>query len=117
MNEQLSVIDSNTSILPRDIQAEINDVIAMENAVTQVFEKGLVQKIDFDRIPGTDRPTLLKPGAERLCHLFKLAPGEPKVIEKTEDWDKGIFSYTIGQSVVHRVSGEDANMHGNGSPS
>ena len=107
-NQQVAVYEggSGISLLPRDMQAEINAVIAMETAVTQIFQKCLVINKDFDRIPGTDKLALLKPGAERLCHLFKLTSGETRVMDKTEDWEKGIFSYTVGIPLIHRVGGE-----------
>lgn len=34
---------------------------------------------DYGKIPGTDKPTLLKPGAEKLCVTFRLAPDDPIV--------------------------------------
>lgn len=42
--------------------------------------------VDFGKIPGTgDKPTLLKPGAEKLCTLFGLQ-AVPILEESTEDW-------------------------------
>jgi hypothetical protein len=32
----------------------------------------LVERVDYDRIPGTPKPSLLKPGAERLLQVFGL---------------------------------------------
>lgn len=37
------------------------------------FYKSVMQeKVDYGVIPGTQKPTLLKPGAEKLCSLFRL---------------------------------------------
>ena len=46
----------------------------------------MVKDKDFGTIPGTDKPTLLKPGAEKLCTLFGLSVEKPEIIEKEQDW-------------------------------
>jgi hypothetical protein len=52
--------------------------------------------VDFDRIPGTSKPTLLKPGSEKLANLFKLGS---RIVAKERqlDLDKNfaMFTYTI----------------------
>jgi len=77
----------------------------MRVALDKLFNGLLQQGVDFDRIPGTDKPTLLKPGAELLCQVFRLAPGEPKVINATEDFEKGILSYILMIRILHRDTG------------
>jgi hypothetical protein len=104
-NEALTVHDSGYSIMPRNMEAQINEAVAMRNALNQLFEKLLELGKDFDRIPGTDKPTLLKPGAEILCKVFKFAQGKADVLDKSEDWEKGVFSYTIGMPLIHIDSG------------
>ena len=54
----------------------------------------LRQGQDYGVIPGTDKPTLLKPGAEKIVGLLGL-DDDYEVISQIEDWDKGLFSYTI----------------------
>ena len=98
-------VTSSYSIMPRNMEAQINEAVQMRDALTSLFENLLQLGIDFDRIPGTDKPTLLKPGAELLCKVFKLAQGKADVLDKSEDWDKGIFSYTIGMPLIHIESG------------
>ena len=93
------------SIIPRNMEAQINEAILMRDTLTQLFERLLVLGVDFDRIQGTDKPTLLKPGAEMLCKVFKMAQGKADVLDKEEDWEKGIFSYTIGMPLFHIESG------------
>lgn len=108
VNENQSAVIANDtaySIMPRNLQAQIAEAVQMRDAITTLFEKLLVIKVDFDRIPGTDKPTLLKPGAEMLCKVFKLAQGKTDVLDKSEDWEKGVFSYTIGMPLIHMDSG------------
>ena len=43
--------------------------------MTAFVQAQMRKDIDFGVIPGTRKPTLLKPGAEKLCRLFSLRPG------------------------------------------
>jgi hypothetical protein len=45
----------------------------------------MVQGHDYGKVPGTQKPTLLKPGAEKLCNLFGLSPAFTATKE-IEDW-------------------------------
>lgn len=45
----------------------------------------LHQGVDFQVIPGTDKPSLVKPGAEKLCTLFGLSAMQ-ELTSKIEDW-------------------------------
>ena len=91
-----------TGITPANLDAEIEKAIQMRETLNKLFNNLLQQGIDFDRIPGTDKPTLLKPGADLLCQVFHFTSGEPKIISSTEDFDKGILSYTVSVPLIHR---------------
>jgi len=45
----------------------------------------LKSKVDFGVIPGSDKPSLLKPGAEKLASFFGLRPVFP-IVETIKDW-------------------------------
>jgi hypothetical protein len=45
----------------------------------------MVRDQDFGEIPGTNKPTLLKPGAEKLCNFFGLEPEFTPIVEDI-DW-------------------------------
>jgi hypothetical protein len=45
----------------------------------------MVKDQDFGEIPGTHKPTLLKPGAEKLCNFFGLEPEFTPIVEEV-DW-------------------------------
>ena len=49
---------------------------------------------DYGVIPGTKKKTLLKPGADKLCEVYGLYD-EYEMISTVEDWDKGLFDYTL----------------------
>lgn len=60
----------------------------------QFIKEYLVEGEDYGTIPGTPKPTLLKPGADKLCELYGLAD-DYQVVQRTEDFDKGLFDYEI----------------------
>jgi len=49
---------------------------------------------DYDTIPGTNKPTLLKPGAEKIGMVFGLNP-EYEFLDKIEDYINEFFAYNI----------------------
>lgn len=49
---------------------------------------------DYGVIPGTKKKTLLKSGADKLCEVYGLYD-EYETISTVEDWDKGLFDYTL----------------------
>lgn len=76
---------------------EVSSIVGTLNKITQVqaaVQKELKQGHDYDTIPGTSKPTLLKPGAEKLLMMFGLT-SEYEFLDKIEDYDKGIFAYTM----------------------
>lgn len=50
--------------------AKPTELIAYHEEVTRLIQNSLTDGVDYGTIPGTDKPTLLKPGAERLCLAF-----------------------------------------------
>src|SRR5438132_3871209 len=71
----------------------------------QEFVRGyLVEGEDYGTIPGTTKPTLLKPGADKLCELYGFAD-VPKIVNQTEDWERGLFDYTIECTLTSRRDG------------
>ncbi|HBQ85293.1 MAG TPA: hypothetical protein DD811_02265 [Syntrophomonas sp.] len=90
MNEQvtaLSVIDSiDTNIVQRTM-----DKI---HAFQQIIQQAVVPGHDIGIIPGTEKPSLLKPGAEKIVMMMGLSSCY-EIMDKVEDYEKGFFSYNI----------------------
>lgn len=63
----------------------IGDVIARRNLMVEFVKAAMKQNTDFGVIPGTNKPTLLKPGAEKLCTLFGFSP-HFTIVESEKDW-------------------------------
>lgn len=72
----------------------IANTMAKIQQMQSVVQKTLKQGHDFGEVPGTSKPTLLKPGGEKICMLFGLNP-EYEFLQVTEDYDKEFFSYNI----------------------
>jgi len=83
----LSIIDG---LDVQQVQATMNKIAQFQ----QVIQKTLKQGHDFGIIPGTDKPTLLKPGAEKILMLMGLQSAF-EIVESTRDFEKGFFQYEV----------------------
>ncbi len=73
--------------LIRPIAKPADVLVAQEETrdmVTQILQDGR----DFGVIPGTDKPTMLKPGAERVALAFGCYYGEPEIVEREANHDR-----------------------------
>ena len=62
------------SYLPATKQA-VDAVVERMGFIQALMKRAMVQGIDYGQIPGTgSKPTLLKPGAEKICVMFRLCP-------------------------------------------
>jgi hypothetical protein len=70
--------DLGLAVIERGQQAlSIAQMQSRSMLIRQVMANVLEEGKDYGRIPGTDKPTLYKPGAEKLCLTFALAAAEP----------------------------------------
>lgn len=86
-NEVMNLLDSV------DV-AQVGNMLAKISQFQMVVQKTLKSDHDYGIIPGTQKPTLYKPGAEKILMLMGLT-SEYAIVEKIEDYDRGIFAYTI----------------------
>src|SRR5262245_20667393 len=63
----------------------IQVALQRRTAVLEFYRSVMVPNVDFGGIPGIDKPTLLKPGAEKLVCYFGFSP-EYIVESSIEDW-------------------------------
>lgn len=64
----------------------VETAIARYSQLKEYVSRVLKDKFDYGVIPGTDKKTLLKPGAEKLTTLFGLTK-KLQIVDSTEDWD------------------------------
>ncbi|MFZ5965655.1 MAG: hypothetical protein ACOYVK_00555 [Bacillota bacterium] len=59
-----------------------------------VVQQTLKSEHDYGIIPGTSKPTLLKPGAEKILMLMGIT-SMYDITDKVQDYEKGFFAYTV----------------------
>lgn len=92
--------------LPTDINInQVKDKFVAIRAFQKLVQMELHEGSDYGVIPGTKKPTLLKPGAEKIVKLLDLADTF-EIIEKVEDWDKGFFFYNFKILLVSLITGQ-----------
>lgn len=75
----------------------INKLSSMMRTIVEfqkLVQSQLKQNHDYGVIPGTSKPTLLKPGAEKINMMLGLT-SEFEIIDSTRDWDNGFFQYQV----------------------
>ena len=82
-----------------------DDVISQITLIQDIMKSVMRENEHYGKIPGTQKPTLLKPGAEKLGLTFRLAP-------YFEGWDKpivydnGHVKYVINCTLKHIQTGQ-----------
>lgn len=99
---------------PRTVMlvGDVDGLVSRYDTIKQAAERVLKEGVDYGVIPGCEKPSLLKPGAEKLATLFHLHPSFT-LLDKQEDWDRPLFFYRYSCD-LHAVDGSFAGQ-GNGS--
>jgi hypothetical protein len=111
METDLTTTQSNALALPDEATFK-RDIEAI-NRFQQIVHANLVKDLDYGVIPGTTKPTLLKPGAEKIAKLLGLSD-QYIILDRQEDWNKPFFRYLVkcqlisirGQVIVSEGLGE-----------
>src|SRR5574341_449662 len=82
----------NNQIIPFDVRASIESVKQLSEIVSGLREQIFRSGHDYGVIPGTDKPTLLLPGMEKLMRALRLR-AEYHAVSITEDFSNGLFAY------------------------
>lgn len=64
---------ASTAIVARD-ELSLADLLGQASLIETVMREAMRDGVHYGRIPGIDKPTLYKPGAEKLLVTFRLAP-------------------------------------------
>ncbi len=86
------------------MQARLNDMKSKLTIVQDFFKKIMVKDEDYGTIPGTGKPTLYKPGAEKLLEIYNYAP---TIKDKKEERDRntGYYQAQVVVAIVNRNTG------------
>ena len=98
---------SETQIVAQESRAierlSTSQVRADVNLIQEVMKAVMIDKVHYGTVPGCgDKPTLLKPGAEKIASTFRLAI-DP-VVEDLSSADE--IRYRVAAKVTHQVSGQ-----------
>jgi hypothetical protein len=87
----------------REVAAELSvtELQAHVGKIQEVQRSVMKDGEHYGVIPGTDKPTLLKPGAEKLCLTFRLAPSY--TVER--EWDGQHLTVHVTASLSHAPTG------------
>jgi hypothetical protein len=73
---------------------------ALNEFVIQMMQEG----VDYGRVEVYSKPTLLKPGAEKLCDAFGFSK-QVDVIRRIEEWEKVFFAYEVKVTLINKQTG------------
>jgi len=89
----IPVAHSTSVISDVDIN-QMETVLDKIHQFQSVVQRMLKQNHDYGVIPGTPKPSLLKPGAEKILMLMGLR-SEFEVVDSTRDFTEGFFQYQV----------------------
>lgn len=86
-----------------DYAMSVQGLTGQVQLIQQVMDKVMKSDEHYGTIPGTNKPTLLKPGAEKLCLTFRLDP-DYEIIREVRD--KDFIAYTVKCRLSHIPTGK-----------
>jgi len=98
------VIERQETGLALPDEGQFRHDMAAINRFQQVARATMVDGLDYGVIPGTTKPTLLKPGAEKIAKLLGLSD-QYEILDRAEDWKAPFFRYMIKCRLVHVATG------------
>jgi hypothetical protein len=101
MNQAVVPVPQSQYEVPQQLTA--SDVKAQVTLVQQVMRAVMQEGFHYGVIPGTEKPTLLKPGAEKLTMTFRLAP---ELTVDMTDLGDGHREYRVKVALRHIVTGQ-----------
>lgn len=99
-NHAVVVSDGTVVVKP---ELDVTDVIAQVKKIQGVMSTVMHKGEHYGTIPGTQKPTLLQPGAQKLCLTFRLDP-QDEVIQATETDD--LIAFTVRTTLYHIATGQ-----------
>lgn len=101
MSTELITRNHDSQVMPGG-ELAVADVKRQVQKIQELMRDLMEEGQHFGVIPGTDKPTLLKPGAEKLSFTFRLVP-EYEVIER--EFQGGHREYRVSCRLIHQGTG------------
>ncbi len=86
----------------RSSASAIDALVDQMETIQLALGRAMTRDVHYGPVPGTDKPTLLKPGAEKLCVLFRLAPE----FESVREWHGEHLTVTARCRLTHIPTGD-----------
>jgi hypothetical protein len=80
-------------------QVQATELVERLDVIKQAQAKAMQVNVDYGVVPGTDKPTLLKPGAEKLSVLFQL---DVQLVNEKR-WEEGGHLTVISRATVYHA--------------
>jgi len=97
---KMSQKDKSIAIIDNVQLQQVQATMAKIRQFQQIIRQSFVEGHDYGVIPNTDKPTLYKPGAEKILMLLGLR-SEFDIVDSTRDFEKGFFEYQIRCRLLH----------------
>jgi hypothetical protein len=91
------------SVIP-EFAITINEAKIRISMLQSFVKEMMVPTIDYGLIPGCQKPSLYKSGAEKLCDVYGFSK-QLEVTNRVEDWEHGIFAYEVKMTLVNKRTG------------
>ena len=113
MNHQSDSEAAPPDVFP-DFAVSLDEAGRRVRMLSEFVRDHMTEGEDYGTIPGTSgKPTLFKPGAEKMNAIFGLAP-IVEITNRNEDWDKGFVAYEVKVTLLNkRTSNVEAEGVGN----
>lgn len=90
MTTAVAEVETSRELVPSNQQfmpvMSVDNAFQRYDSLVRYIKGHMVQGKDYGVIPGSDKPTLLKPGAEKLCTFFGLCVRDPEFVDAVKDW-------------------------------
>lgn len=86
-------------VSPSEAQRRVQELQAFVQRV-------MIRDVDYGVIPGSDKPTLLQPGAQKMAEVYGFGH-RFEVIEQQKDWERGFFYFEYRCVLFSRRDGRE----------
>jgi hypothetical protein len=88
-----------------DFAISLQEATRRVRLMQEFVREHMVEGEDYGVIPGaSNKPTLFKPGAEKLNAIFGLAP-IVEITSRIEDWDASFVAYEVKVTLLNKRTG------------
>jgi hypothetical protein len=110
MSISLQQAESGSVMALQQFEQKLYNMKTMLDMTQRFFKEVMIKDQDYGVIPGTDKPGLLKPGAEKLCELYGFA-AKIHHVDEIKDRETGYYEATVYIEIIDRKTG---NLVGHG---